>query len=231
MKLPQVPQAVLALSEAPLPNDLDYGQVEEIEVYREELLSQSGWTLHSKADSIVIQSLSVSSRQSSIFSSEFPVVCIIIELTGNIAPGLILSTLNDPAIRLQWDSNYKEMEILTRLSGWDFITRTVVDMRFSLMRNREFIERKVIKQEGNVTNIVFYSCDHKAPAADKYVRGFTVFGFQRIEKKQAKVELHLVCQSDLKMPLAAKSSCLVVSRLVKWAKDLKHRLEAAVEWL
>jgi hypothetical protein len=209
-------------------------KVVEIETYMAQLLHSTEWTEHSKGDGVVVRSLNVQARQGSKFSSDLPVTYVLLELSGNIAPGFILNFLNDPPTRLKWDNNYKEMQIVVRRSGWDFITRIVMDMKFSLMQNREFVERKVIKQEDNCTNVIFYSCEHKAtsmqavPLSNKLVRGYTAFGFHQIVKKQTCTELHLVCQSDMKMPFVGRSAGIVVSRLGTWAKELKARLELGV---
>lgn len=214
-------------------NDTHDAKVDQIESYMEDLLSHAEWKLHNSEGQVYVRSLSVRAMQSSKFNHDLPVTYVLIELTGNIAPGFILSFLNDPEIRKEWDKNYSEMQIVSRKSGWDFVMRTVVDMKFSLMRNREFVERKVIKQQDNSTNVLYYSCDAKVlnmqqiPLTDRYVRASTIFGFQKIVKKLSGVDLHLVCQSDMKLPLATKTASLVVSRLAKWAKDLKARLEAA----
>jgi hypothetical protein len=232
--IPSPFDSIVATKEQTLNDEFNDVKQAQIEKGLDDLLHHSPWRLHMRSESVVVQSLSVSGSQGSVFSADFPVHYVHIELSNHIAPGFILSFLNDPEKRLSWDKTLKEMEVVTRLSGWDMVSRSVVDMKFALMKNREFFERKVIKHHDNISDVVIYSCSLKAismqqvPISDKLVRGLTVFAIQRIEKKQDSTALHLMYQRDMKVPLAAKTANLVLSRLGKWARDLKDKLEAAV---
>jgi hypothetical protein len=154
--------SIVATKEQTLNDEFNDIKQAQIEKYMDELLHHSPWRLHMSSEGVVVQSLSVSHSKGSVFSADFPVHYVHIELSNHVAPGFILNFLNDPEKRLSWDKTLTSMEVVTRLSGWDMVSRSVLDMKFSLMKNREFLERKVIKHHDHMSDVVIYSCSLKA---------------------------------------------------------------------
>jgi hypothetical protein len=197
-----------------------------IECVVESLLKDTHWKTEIDEPFVRIRSI-----KGSALSPSIPVVHIKLDLDRHVAPGVVLDVVNDPEVRMKWETNYESMKIVKKYSGWQFVSSVVVRISVPLVKNREFVEHKTIKQQGNCTKMVYHSvelevlCRQEAPYSDFAERGETLMGMQMIVKEERSTIVHIITQSDLKLSLFNALQLLAVSRLRDWAYLLKKQFE------
>jgi hypothetical protein len=206
------------------------GRTNMIENILETLLKDTHWRTDINERFVTIRSIKGSALDPSI-----PVVHIRLDLGRHVPPGLVLDTLNDPLVRMQWETNYKSMKIVKKYSGWQFVSAVVVNIAVPMVKNREFVEMKTVKQHGNCTKVINYSVElevlsrQEAPVTRDAERGETLLGMQMIVKEEQSTVVHVISQTDLKLSLFNALQGLAVSRLKDWAYLLKKQFEGSLE--
>mmetsp|Transcript_5251 Transcript_5251/g.9638 ORF Transcript_5251/g.9638 Transcript_5251/m.9638 type:complete len:201 (+) Transcript_5251:213-815(+) len=192
-----------------------------IENIVESLLKDNHWRTDIEEQFVCIKSI-----KGSCLNPSIPVVHIRLDLGQHVAPGLVLDTVNDPEVRMRWETNYKSMQIVKKYSGWQFVSAVVIKIAVPMIKNREFVEHKIVKQQGNCTKVIYYSIElDEAPITSAAERGETLLGMQMIVKEERSTVVHIITQTDLKLSLFNALQGLAVSKLKDWAYMLKKQFE------
>lgn len=205
-------------------------KTEMIENILESLLKDTHWTTDIDEPYVKIRSI-----KGSCLNPSIPVVHIRLDLGQHVPPGFILDTVNDPEVRMRWETNYRSMKIVKKYSGWQFVSAIVIKISVPFVKDREFVEHKVVKQQGNCTKVVYFSVSHQvrirqdAPLTNDVERAETLLGMQMIVKEERSTIVHVITQSDLKLSLFNALQGFAVSKLKDWAYTLKAQFERTEE--
>lgn len=123
-----------------------------IEKIVDSLLLDSRWRTDVQEPFVTIRSL-----KGSCLNSFIPVVHIQLDLDRHVPPGIVLDYLNNPEVRMRWETNYRNMSVVKKYSGWQFISAVVIKIDVPLISDREFVEHKLMRQTGNSTKVIINS--------------------------------------------------------------------------
>jgi hypothetical protein len=115
------------------------------------------------------------------------------------------------------------------------VSAVVVNISIPMVKNREFVEMRTVKQQGNCTKVIFYSIElevlssQEAPVLRDAERGETLLGMQMIVREEQSTVVHVIEQTDMKLALFNALQGLAASRLKDWAYLLKKQIESSSE--